>query len=68
MNEITLKISGMTCASCAKLNQKAIMDVNGVKSANVDIATNKAIVEFDEKATNPTEIVSAIKAIGYEAE
>lgn len=68
MQNISLKITGMTCASCAKLNKNAIVDVNGVKSADVDISTNKAVVEFDEKTTNVKEIVSAIENAGYGVE
>ena len=65
MKNISLKITGMDCASCAKLNQNAIMDVNGVKSAKVDITTNEAAVEFDENITNLEEIIAAIEATGY---
>ena len=41
------------------------MEVEGVMSANVNIATDKAFVEFDEKKTDVKKIISAIEKMGY---
>ncbi len=62
-----LKITGMTCGSCAKLSENAILDVNGVKNAQVNIANNKAQVEYDEKQTSIDEVIKAIEKAGYGA-
>ena len=59
MNTVNLKLTGMTCGSCAKLNESAILNVDGVKTAQVNIANNKAQVEFDEKKTNVDKIIKA---------
>ncbi len=67
MQKTILKISGMTCASCVKLNENAIMAVPGVSSASVNIATNKAIVEFEEAQTSLEQIIHAIEKAGYGA-
>ncbi|MFH1375416.1 MAG: heavy metal translocating P-type ATPase, partial [Patescibacteria group bacterium] len=67
MQKITLRISGMTCASCVKLNEDAILSVKGASSASVNIATNKATVEFDETQTNLEQIIKAIEKAGYGA-
>lgn len=67
MQTTNLKITGMTCGSCAKLNESAILDVDGVKTAKVNIANNKAQVEFDEKKTNVEGIIKAIESAGYGA-
>lgn len=67
MQKVVLKISGMTCASCTKINENAIIEVDGVSSVNVNIATNKATVEFDEKKTSLEKIIKAIKKAGYGA-
>jgi len=67
MKIVNLKITGMTCGSCAKLNESAIMKVNGVKSAKVNIANNKAQVEFDEGKTDISAIIKAVVAAGYGA-
>ena len=67
MNTVNLKITGMTCGSCAKLNESAILAIDGVKSAKVNIANNKAQVEFNEKKTSTKEIIETIEKIGYGA-
>ncbi len=67
MTTAHLKITGMTCGSCAKLNESTILGVNGVKTAQVNIANNKAQVEFDEKKTNVPKIIDAIEKVGYGA-
>ncbi|MFA6458175.1 MAG: heavy metal translocating P-type ATPase [Patescibacteria group bacterium] len=67
MPKIILKITGMTCASCAKLNEHALLAVSGVRAANVNIATNKATVEFDEQITSLAKIIQAIEKAGYGA-
>jgi len=67
MNTVNLKITGMTCGSCAKLNESAILAIEGVKSAKVNIANNKAQVEFNEKKTSVKEIITTVEKIGYGA-
>lgn len=67
MQTVNLKITGMTCGSCAKLNESAIMAVDGVKIAQVNIANNKAQVEFDEKKTSVAKIIKAVESSGYGA-
>lgn len=59
-------IEGMHCASCVKLTEDAIKSVKGVKSANVNLATNKATVEYDENVTDE-KIISAVSSVGYKA-
>jgi Cu+-exporting ATPase len=67
MQTTNLKITGMTCGSCAKLSESAILNVKGVKNAQVNIANNKAQVEYDEKQTNVEAIITAIEKAGYGA-
>lgn len=67
MQTTNLKLTGMTCGSCAKLNESALLDVEGVKTAQVNIANNKAQVEFDEKKTNVEALIKAVEGAGYGA-
>ncbi|MFH1317154.1 MAG: heavy metal translocating P-type ATPase [Candidatus Woesearchaeota archaeon] len=62
-----IMISGMTCSSCATVIDRALKKVDGVKSSNVNIATNKATVEYDEKKTDINNLIKAIKSKGYGA-
>ncbi len=65
---ITLPISGMTCASCAMTIENALKKVDGVISANVNIATEKATVEYDSEKVGVDRIKEAINSTGYTVE
>lgn len=45
-------ILGMSCASCQAHVQQALNNENGIISANVNLATHKALLTFDSDATN----------------
>ncbi|QIN81163.1 heavy metal translocating P-type ATPase (plasmid) [Rubrobacter marinus] len=55
----------MTCASCVRRVERALGKKEGVASASVNFAAEKATVEYDPKATNPEELVGAIEGAGY---
>jgi len=61
----TVKISGMTCAACAKRIEKAVGRLDGVAVASVNLATEKLSVEFDETKTALHAIKETIEKIGY---
>lgn len=63
----TLAIKGMHCASCAVRVEKALLNVKGVERANVNFATEKALVEHDH-SVGLNEFKSAVEATGYSAE
>ena len=58
-------VSGMTCASCVARVEEALSSVPGVVSANVNIASEKAIVEYTD-GTNIADLKQAVKDAGYE--
>jgi len=67
-NEIkrtALKISGMHCAGCVGTIQKSISEVPGVSKVEVNLATEKATLEFDNSITKLDSIEKAIEAAGY---
>jgi Cu+-exporting ATPase len=63
--EISLKITGMTCASCAMTVEKALQKTKGVKAANVNIATEKATVEYSPEHVSILELREAVENSGY---
>ncbi|GGU20266.1 heavy metal translocating P-type ATPase [Nocardioides albus] len=65
--EQQLEIEGMTCASCVRRVTKAISRVDGVEDANVNLATETALVHFDPTRTDLAEISAAIEKAGYQA-
>jgi P-type Cu+ transporter len=67
MTEKTLSIEGMTCASCSQAVEKATGKLSGVHEANVNLATEKLKIRFDEKEVTLDEIKNAINDAGYQA-
>jgi Cu+-exporting ATPase len=62
-----LAITGMTCASCVANVESALRGVNGVKSAAVNLATERASVELDPTRADLPALVRAIERAGYGA-
>ncbi len=67
-NKVELKITGMTCASCSARIEKKLGKLGGVSKAAVNLATEKASVQYDSAQIKVSEIIKAVKDIGYEAE
>ena len=61
-----LAIGGMTCASCVAHVRKALEGVPGVSSADVNLATERAVITHDASARVPA-LVAAIQGAGYDA-
>jgi len=64
--QVTIPIGGMTCASCSAAVERALKKLGGVKSASVNLATEKASVSYDTAALRLSEIKQAIRKAGYE--
>jgi Cu+-exporting ATPase len=67
MKRINLDITGMHCQSCITLLTKALQKSPGVEYANVNLTTEKATVEFDEKNISENKIIKIIKDLNYDA-
>jgi Cu+-exporting ATPase len=66
--KISIKISGMHCASCAATIEKSLRNLKGVKSANVNFATERATVEYYPDLISILDLRKAIQDLGYEVE
>ena len=66
MESKTLKINGMTCAACAKTVERVTKKLEGVSESNVNFATEKLNIVFDEAKLGLDEIKAAIIKAGYE--
>ncbi len=62
-----LKIEGMTCASCAKAVERATKKLKGVTESNVNFATEKLNISFDETKISVADIQETVKKAGYKA-
>ncbi len=67
MKKIIIPIQGMHCASCAITTEKALQKSPGVVNANVNFATERATVEYDESKADQNSLAKVIRDNGYEA-
>ncbi|MBD2693657.1 heavy metal translocating P-type ATPase [Anabaena catenula] len=65
MDNLTLKLRGMSCAGCANNVEQAILSVPGVIDCNVNFGAEQASINYDSKLTNLEKIQAAIEAAGY---
>ena len=67
LSATSFEIEGMTCASCAQAIEKSVGKLASVSSVNVNLATEKMTVTFDEAALNVSDIVRTVEDTGYQA-
>jgi Cu+-exporting ATPase len=65
MQTETLFIGGMTCAACSARVERALRKLEGIESATVNLATEKATVVFDPRALRLSSIKEAVEKAGY---
>jgi P-type Cu+ transporter len=66
MMEVTVKTSGMNCASCERAISDALMKVDGIKGASPDYASQTTKITYDEGKVGLEKIKGAIENAGYE--
>lgn len=62
---VTLKVNGMSCASCPYQVQSALKRVNGVKAATASLENGNAVVTFDDAVTNVAALTAATTSVGF---
>jgi len=62
---VTLPVTGMTCANCALNIQRNLKKIKGVKEANVNFATERASVSFDQERVKIGDLADKIHDAGY---
>jgi P-type Cu+ transporter len=67
-NEANLAVSGMTCASCVRRVERGLEKLEGVRSASVNLATERARVSYDPNLLNPGDLRAAVEKAGYGVE
>lgn len=61
------RIEGMTCSACSAAVEKAAGRLEGVERAEVNLASEKLLVEFDPGRVGREEIFQAVEKAGYKA-
>lgn len=64
---INLNIKGMTCASCVNRIEKSLKKHPGIQEASVNLATEKAKIQFDDQLLKNKQIIQIVIDAGYEA-
>ncbi|KAM6497163.1 Cu-transporting P-type ATPase [Amanita muscaria] len=64
---VTLRIYGMTCASCTSAVESGLSAVPGITSVAVSLATETCTVHFDRSLIGPRELVERIEEMGFDA-
>ncbi len=59
-----LTVTGMTCASCSARVEKVVGKLAGVKSASVNLATEKLSLEYDEAVLSEEQVAQAVRKRG----
>ncbi len=65
MKSEELTVTGMTCASCAVHVEKAVGKLDGVKTASVNLATEKMHLEYEEDRLTLNAVKKAVESAGY---
>jgi len=66
MEKSSLKIKGMTCAACAAKIEKSLSKMAGVTNVNVNLAMEKAAIEYDSTKIKLIDFVEKINKLGYQ--
>ena len=62
---VTLPVTGMTCANCALNIERNVKKLPGIKEMNVNFATEQASVAFDTDEIQINDVVEKIHDAGY---
>ena len=62
---VSLNIGGMTCAACVSHVEKALREVEGVESSAVNLATERATVQYAAGVAGIEDLRTAVEDAGY---
>ncbi len=65
--EALLSVEGIRCAACVWLIEKRLSQVPGLQSASLNVATEKLQVRWDAAQCKPSDILHAVREVGYVA-
>ncbi len=65
--EATLSVDGIRCAACVWLIERRLSQVPGLKAAHLNVSTQKLQVQWDAGQCRPSDILQAVREVGYAA-
>ena len=66
MEKKTFAVLGMMCAGCSARVEKRLNELDGIKTAVVNLPARTALVEYDEKRISPMQMQAELGKIGYD--
>ena len=63
--QLTLPITGMTCANCVGTVERNLKKLDGVQVASVNLSSERASVEFDPAKLGLTDLITRVERAGY---
>ena len=64
-HEATFSVDGIRCAACVWLIERRLARVSGVQSVNLNVATERLYVRWDRVRCKPSDILLALREVGY---
>src|SRR4051794_7547545 len=64
---LELEITGMTCAACSTRVEKGLNKMDGVLEANVNLALERATIEYNPTAISAKDLIKKVEDLGYGA-
>jgi Cu+-exporting ATPase len=61
-----LPITGMTCANCVATVERNLKKLDGVKTATVNLASERASIEYDPQIVDQEAMLARVRAVGYD--
>lgn len=65
MKQLTVSVTGMTCANCVATIERNLKKMDGVGGAVVNLVTEKATIDYDQNRVDPEKIINRVVDIGY---
>jgi Cu+-exporting ATPase len=64
--QVTLPVTGMTCANCVATIERNLKKAEGVQQAMVNLSSERATVEYDPKVTDVESLIGRVRKAGYD--
>lgn len=68
MEQLTLKVEGMSCGHCVNSIESSVKELNGVEQVKVQLAEGTVEVTIDASAITLKDIVAVIEDQGYDVQ
>lgn len=67
MEQLTIKVGGMTCQGCVRSVKQVLESQPGVEAADVSLEQGEARIRFDPARANAQALRAAVEGAGFDA-